>query len=63
MIVTWNVRGLNKTYKQNELKEFIKENKLGLIAILEHRMYDQKAEKIITKIIPGWSWVSNMSSN
>lgn len=34
----WNVRGMNKVYKQKELKVFIQENKVGLMAITETRV-------------------------
>lgn len=62
-IVTWNVRGLNKAYKQKELKVVIKENKIGLLAILEHRVVEKLETKIIQKIAQGWRWISNASSN
>lgn len=62
-IVTWNVRGLNKVYKQKELKVIIKENKIGLLAILEHRVVEKLETKIIQKIAQGWRWISNASSN
>lgn len=41
-VVTWDVRGLNKAYKQQELKGFIKEKKVVLLAIIEHRMNEDK---------------------
>ncbi|XP_075101938.1 uncharacterized protein LOC142177361 [Nicotiana tabacum] len=62
-VVTWNVRGLNKTYKHKELRIAIKENKMGLLTVLEHRIKECKAEKIIKKIVPGWEWVSNYGNN
>lgn len=40
--ITWNVRGLNKVYKQKELKSFIIENKVSIIAILENRVNETK---------------------
>ncbi|XP_019267319.1 PREDICTED: uncharacterized protein LOC109244651 [Nicotiana attenuata] len=58
-VVTWNVRGMNKTYKQKEVKEFVRINNKAVIAIVEHRVKDLKANEIIKKIAPGWEWVSN----
>ncbi|XP_070055308.1 uncharacterized protein [Nicotiana tomentosiformis] len=55
--------GLNKAYKQKEIKEFIKENKKAVIALVEHRIKEQKASCIIKKIAPGWQWLSNYSNN
>ncbi|XP_019257656.1 PREDICTED: uncharacterized protein LOC109235863 [Nicotiana attenuata] len=62
-VITWNVRGMNKAYKQNEIKEFIKENKKAVIALIEHRIKDQKIGEIMGRIAPGWNWVSHFSSN
>lgn len=54
MIVTWNVRGFNKMFKHKELKVFMRDNKVDMIAICEHRVKDTKAAKIIRKVLPGW---------
>ncbi|XP_019260883.1 PREDICTED: uncharacterized protein LOC109238857 [Nicotiana attenuata] len=61
-VITWNVRWLNKAYKQKEIKEFIKQNKKIVIALAEHRIKEQKASSIISKVAPGWSWISNFSN-
>ncbi|XP_019228707.1 PREDICTED: uncharacterized protein LOC109209818 [Nicotiana attenuata] len=52
----------NKVFKLKELKEFVKINKVEIIAIYEHRVSESKAEKIITKTLPGWKWCHNVSS-
>lgn len=41
---------------------FIKENKLDLIAIFDHRINDKKASRTMKSIVPGWNWCSNMSA-
>ncbi|XP_019258106.1 PREDICTED: uncharacterized protein LOC109236386 [Nicotiana attenuata] len=48
--------------EHKELKEFVKTNKVEIIAIYEHRVSEAKAEKIITKILPGWKWCHNVSN-
>ncbi|XP_019255064.1 PREDICTED: uncharacterized protein LOC109233643 [Nicotiana attenuata] len=60
-IIVWNVRGMNKVYKQKELKTFIRENKVVLIAVLENRVKETKAESIIKKIFNNWRWIANYS--
>lgn len=57
--VAWNVRRLNKVYKQKEMKEFLVMNKVILIAIIEHKIKEQIAQKVINKIAPGWLWCDN----
>lgn len=37
-LITWNIRGLNQPYKQKELKLFMRENNVSIIAILEHKI-------------------------
>lgn len=41
-VITWNVRGLNKTYKQKEIKEFIKGNNKAIITLVEYRVKIKK---------------------
>ncbi|XP_075096310.1 uncharacterized protein LOC142174417 [Nicotiana tabacum] len=62
-VITWNVRGLNKTYKQKEIKEFIKGNNKAIITLVEHRVKNQKENAVIKKLAPGWEWISNSSIN
>ncbi|XP_060210242.1 uncharacterized protein LOC132637116 [Lycium barbarum] len=58
-LVTWNVRGLNKVYKHGELIKYMKGNKTSIIAIIEHRVKEKFAEKIVKKIWPSWMWCHN----
>jgi len=37
-LITWNVRGLNKVYKQKEVAMLIKTTKVSIIALLEHKI-------------------------
>lgn len=46
-------------YKQKELKSFIIENKISILALLENRVKEQKARSIIEKIAKGWAWHAN----
>ncbi|XP_075108980.1 uncharacterized protein LOC142180803 [Nicotiana tabacum] len=62
-VITWNVRGVNKVYKQKELMEFIKVNKVNVIAIIEHRVKECKDRQVINKIVPNWEGISNISLN
>ncbi|XP_060170802.1 uncharacterized protein LOC132601754 [Lycium barbarum] len=62
-VVTWNVRGLNNGQKQNDLKKFIVDNKVDIIAVLEHRVAQQKATPIIKKVARGWESVYYYSPN
>ncbi|XP_075079966.1 uncharacterized protein LOC142165276 [Nicotiana tabacum] len=58
-LVAWNVRGFNKAYKQKEFKLFLKNNSICVIAVLEHRVKEHNATKIISKFGRGWGWCHN----
>ncbi|KAK4732287.1 hypothetical protein R3W88_025275 [Solanum pinnatisectum] len=58
-LVTWNIRGMNKLHKQKELKLFVKENKVSIIAVLEHKIKENMANKIVRKTLPGWKYEAN----
>lgn len=53
-LVTWNTREVNKLHKQKKINFFMNENKVGIVAILKHKIKEQKAEKVIQKIAQGW---------
>lgn len=42
--------------KQKELKVLLRENNVVLVAVLEHRVNDNKAGQIIKRIATGWEW-------
>lgn len=52
-LVTWNTRGINELHKQKELKLFMKENNIGVIAVLEHKIKEHLASIVIQKIAQG----------
>lgn len=42
-IITWNVRGCNKPFKQKEIKVFLQTNKVDVAALLETEVKKEKA--------------------
>ncbi|XP_019240851.1 PREDICTED: uncharacterized protein LOC109220841 [Nicotiana attenuata] len=59
IIVSWNIRGLNKSYKQREFKKFLLLNKVDLIACLETRVKQQSAKEIQRKVGVDWKFTDN----
>ncbi|XP_019248358.1 PREDICTED: uncharacterized protein LOC109227614 [Nicotiana attenuata] len=51
---SWNIRGLNKPFKQKELKNFLFTNKVVLIGCLETKVKANKAEKVKKKMGNEW---------
>lgn len=54
-LATRNVRSINKTDKQKNLKMFMKNNSIAMIEIIEHRVKESNAIIILRKIVKGWS--------
>lgn len=55
----WNIRGLNKRHKQKEIKQYIKEKHYKLAGLVETKVKEDKAEKMINRIVPNWSRITN----
>jgi len=51
--LVWNMRGINKRYKQKELAKYLKKNKIKVEELVETRMKEHRAQAIYNKIVPG----------
>lgn len=54
IISTWNVRGLNRPFKQKEMTLFMKKYKIEVMGIVETRVKENKARKFTQKIAKDW---------
>ncbi|XP_058211571.1 uncharacterized protein LOC131323743 [Rhododendron vialii] len=52
-------RGLNDPIKQKEVKCFLSNKKLSLLGLLEHKIKEASASRIISYICPHWNFVNN----
>ena len=50
----WNVRGMNKRYKQKEIKLLLQNNKVTLAGLIETRVKENNVKTILKGIAPGW---------
>ncbi|XP_021991413.1 uncharacterized protein LOC110888181 [Helianthus annuus] len=58
-VATWNIRGLNRPLKQNEVRVLIAENQLSVCAILETHVNVNNLHKVCKSVFRRWSWSSN----
>ncbi|XP_056698126.1 uncharacterized protein [Spinacia oleracea] len=58
-ICSWNVRGLNDPNKVGEIKKFVVNNNVRVVAFLKTRVKEQKSKKIQEKFGSSWSWWTN----
>lgn len=59
MLVAYNVRGLNKKPKQAYVKQFIADNNISLVGLLETRVKKHKASRISRAVCRNWTWAFN----
>jgi len=58
-ISSWNIRGLNRSLKQSEVRYMIEEHHLNLCAILESHVDVSSVYNVCKSICKKWSWTSN----
>ena len=55
----WNVRGMNKRYKQKEIKLLLQQNKASLAGLIETRVKEVNIKATFKAIAPGWRIIHN----
>ena len=48
-IVSWNIKGLNWPNKQEDVRSFLYNNKVGMIGLLETKVKDKNVDKVAGK--------------
>lgn len=49
----WNIRGVNKRYKQKKVIKYIRSNKIKLIGLVKTKVKEENAQKISKYIMSG----------
>ncbi|GJZ51255.1 RNA-directed DNA polymerase, eukaryota, reverse transcriptase zinc-binding domain protein [Tanacetum coccineum] len=62
-MATWNIRGMNTSEKQKEVKKFINEEKLHLCAVIETHIKYAKIKKVDDFVYGNWEYVTNSENN
>ncbi|KAJ8419728.1 LOW QUALITY PROTEIN: hypothetical protein Cgig2_019166 [Carnegiea gigantea] len=62
-IANWNIRGLNWPNKQEDVKIFLHENKIGLVGLLETKIKEHNVRKVASRLFHNWEWFHNFSLN
>ena len=55
----WNIRGFNKKIKQKAVSNWVRSSNMEFGCIIETRVKERKAKKIITETIEGWDSITN----
>lgn len=60
---SWNVRGFNKPTKHSVVRRWWQQNNLSFGCLLETRVRERKANKIVSEAFKGWEFMSNYEHN
>ncbi|GJT50639.1 RNA-directed DNA polymerase, eukaryota, reverse transcriptase zinc-binding domain protein, partial [Tanacetum coccineum] len=58
-LASWNIKGLNRTLKQDEVRQVVNENHLSVCAILESHVEISSLASVCSKVFRSWDWTSN----
>ncbi|GKG22304.1 RNA-directed DNA polymerase, eukaryota, reverse transcriptase zinc-binding domain protein, partial [Tanacetum coccineum] len=58
-VASWNIRGMNLSPKQNEVRQVIFENNLSVCAILESHVAKSNLDRMCKFVFNHWDWVYN----
>ncbi|KAJ8423583.1 hypothetical protein Cgig2_002912 [Carnegiea gigantea] len=53
-IASWNIQGLNWSNKQEDVKIFLHDKKMGLVGLLETKIKEHNVQKVASKMFPNW---------
>lgn len=56
------MRGVNKRYKQNEVKKLLHNKQIKLAGLIETRVKYHKVDRILNNFTPGWGYLHNYQS-
>ena len=59
----WNVRGMNKRYKQKEIKLLLLQNKVTMAGLIETRVKEKNMKTVRKRIVPGWKMLNNYTDS
>nr|GEV04253.1 hypothetical protein [Tanacetum cinerariifolium] len=60
-VASWNIRGLNRSPKQKEVRQVVNENNVSVCAILESHVNVVAVYATCKKVCRSWKWTSNGS--
>jgi len=58
-IIAWNIRGLDWPSKQEDLKAFLRTNKVGMIGLIETKIKMTNDRIVATRSFLGWRLDNN----
>lgn len=57
----WNVRGLNNDVNQKQFVELLRDGGFSFCGLLETKVKKKNLNKVCSKVLGSWDWISNAS--
>ncbi|PWA66317.1 RNA-directed DNA polymerase, eukaryota, Reverse transcriptase zinc-binding domain protein [Artemisia annua] len=57
---SWNIRGMYTSDKRKEVRNFIRDEKLHVCAVLETQVKSKRLQQIGENVFGNWNWINNM---
>ena len=61
--LAWNVRGLNRPNKREDIKCFLNKQDIVIVSLLETKVKKENIKGVADRLFRGWSWVTNVEAN
>jgi exonuclease III len=52
-VLSWNIRGLNKAFKQREIRKVIRLWKISILCLVETKVRQENMDRVISNTLPG----------
>jgi hypothetical protein len=62
-VLSWNIRGLNKAFKQREIGKVIRLWKISILCLVETKVRQENMDRVISATLPGWEILHNYGVN
>jgi hypothetical protein len=62
-VLSWNIRGLNKAFKQKEVKKLVRSLNISILCLVETKIRKEKMDRIVATMVPGWETLHNYSAH
>jgi exonuclease III len=62
-VLSWNIRGLNKAFKQREIRKVIRLWKISILCLVETKVRQENMDRVISNTLPGWEVLHNYGAH
>jgi exonuclease III len=61
--LSWNIRGLDRAFKQREVKKMVWNLKIFIMCLVETKVRQDKMDRVVSALVPGWEVLHNYGAH